>query len=183
MPGLYAAIHDCLNSVLCAEMAARSSVAIADDPFGVRLCMVPDPSAGVNRVMRLARDKHVKDESFKNMIEYAASPDYEKAVGSIIRHTNYPAPLVSAWAECLPHAVIRSLTVRAERNETLLRSVGFKVRKAARAELMVANRRAVTTYSKLIGIPLPAPFNYEHGSQYASHLYRNDEQVNGVMLT
>ena len=155
MPGLYVAIHDCLNGVLSAEVAPRSSVAIADDPFGLRLCKMPDPSAVVNRVMRLARDKHVKDESFKNMIEYSASHDYEKVMDAIIRLTNYPAPLVAAWAECLPHAVIRSLTVRAERNETLLRSVGFKARKAARAELRVINRRAVTTYKKTHWHPSP----------------------------
>ena len=99
MPKMHTIIHDCLNCVANLPTNPRSSVAIADDPFGVRLTAVPDPSAVVNRVMRKARDNLVKDESFKSMIQYAASPDYEKAVGAIIRHTNYPASPPSRGCE------------------------------------------------------------------------------------
>ena len=40
MPKLYTIIQDCLNYVVSSQTASRSSVAIADDPFGVRLSAV-----------------------------------------------------------------------------------------------------------------------------------------------
>jgi hypothetical protein len=141
--GLHKTLKNLLYSLANSAVESKSAVAYMDDPFSVKLAGVIDPSLPAMTVMKVAQEKAITDPSFLAMLERTNSAEYEKAIHAFLKSAGYPGPIVAELAASLPHATIRALTIKAERNESLLKLVPFRLRREAITNIKKLNRAFV----------------------------------------
>jgi hypothetical protein len=147
-------ISNILNNVIVhiSEMtpAKRSPTATIDDPFGISLGFTVDPSIPIRRMYKIALKKAIKSPVFKQMISQIDSIDYEDNLSMLLKNCQYPAAILSEFASSLPHSVIRSITVGAERNEAILVHANYALKHKTRNLLTRANARATIAYKETL---------------------------------
>jgi len=145
-------LRDVLYSISCAKVEKKSYVAYMDDPFSVTIEGVVNPAMPALQVMKKAQSLAVKEPGLLRMLQGVDSREYEEAAKAFVQSASYPAPVVAEFATSLPHSTIRSLTIKAERNESLLKLVPFKERKAALNKIHRLNKVFVRTMGTAIPV-------------------------------
>jgi hypothetical protein len=138
-------VRDVLYSIAHSKVCRKSYTAYMDDPFSVLLASIIDPVKPYMEVMKKAQAAVVSDEFFLCMMNNVYSDEYEAALEAFVKSGRYPTPIVAELTSVLPHAVVRGLTIKAEQNETLLKYVSLKDRKAAIAKTCKLNKAFITS--------------------------------------
>jgi hypothetical protein len=149
-PTVYKATQDVLYSIAHSKVQSKSYVAYMDDPFSISLEGIIDPAMPALKVMKKAQQKAITDTTFRNMLDRSDSEDYENAIGAFLKSASYPAPIVAELSSALAHSTIRALTVKAERNEALLKLVSHRDRKDAINQIKRLNRAFIKAMKNCI---------------------------------
>lgn len=121
IPGMAKRQHAAyVNRALDAPAVARSTLATAEDPYGLKIEDVVNPGARFATVLQTAAEKTVKAESFVKMMDMKRSMAASKLVASVLGATQWHPAIISMWYASTPMALIDSLTVKAEKNEAVL---------------------------------------------------------------
>jgi hypothetical protein len=126
-----------------------SYVALADDPFQVRVKGSCDPASIRNSALSKAAKRAIKDRQFVKLNSFSTSGEYESFVARVLKSKRWPAPLIQAWSNTLPHCIMRALTTTAERSEVLIGYLSYKERHKALGELRYANREYFKAWKKV----------------------------------
>ena len=135
--------------MVLAEKAPRSKEAIMENPSGVNVVGVKDPTVHGQRIMKIAAMRVVQAKLWKNLIFVASSDDYKKLLENVVEHFHGPGALVQAWADTMPHTKARSLTSVAEKAPRLLAYAPAKLVSRARLD-MIKDQKASLLYGRKI---------------------------------
>jgi len=161
----------------------RSAVSTIDNPFTLDFDGVSNPGSCISSLLMKGFNKCATSKVFINLIKLCESTEYESDVELLLRSTSYPAPVLSEFAQTLPHSVLRNLTIAAQKNETVLSFVERAEITACHGKLMKANRDALLGVFRIIGKSAVANNPIMSASTCLARLFQTANALEGYNIT
>jgi len=156
-PQLARSMCGILEAISTAELDMPGYVHFIDDPYNIAL--KGTTYGDVRSLLARAAGRATKDVELRALLQHSNSAQYEAAIKSLVQTSSMDAALMAAYAETLPHAIIRNLTARAESSEALLMYTSFAERRALGGSLRSYNRKVTSQIKKVAKYALLWPEN------------------------
>jgi hypothetical protein len=161
----------------------RSVIATLDDPYSLKINGVIDPSVPIRRMYKIALNKAVTAPEFIRLMSISEGVNYSDNLATIMSNCEYPASVLAEFSSCLPHSVIRGITVSAERNEAVLCYVSYRVKHKARNDLRKSNMRCLRGTKGILGTVGMGRNSLMSGAECSRILYEKSRMIDGFKIS
>lgn len=173
-------VHLLLEAVEHIALRKRSAEAALDDPCGVSASIAVDVSSARRIAISRAAEFRVRDATFARLLSLAKDTGYSSVLETNVIRQGWPAALVAAFAECLPHAVIRKITARIEGSQVICHMLRYQDRHKLSMAMRIANRSAVVRFRLIRARTDATPRSRASGSQVANTLIARQMALDGT---
>uniref|UniRef100_A0AAT9JND3 RNA-dependent RNA polymerase n=1 Tax=Zootermopsis nevadensis qinvirus 1 TaxID=3133546 RepID=A0AAT9JND3_9VIRU len=148
-------VTDSFNKVLAdihtIEIIPPTVLGFIADPWHVRSKFYVDVSNAVSSAFRSVVRKMDLSSKFSQLYAKSTDSSYVEMLDRAVKASNWPAHVVKAWGDSLPHTILDSLLVKVYHSDVMASLMSYTSRSRTVKAVQHQNREALNAWTKYTG--------------------------------